>query len=369
MGSRFPELRNDLLLRTARGEKVERPPMWVMRQAGRYLPEYHEVKGNRDFFECCRTPSVACALTLQPIERYAGLIDAAIIFSDILVIPQAMGMEVVMVDKKGPHFPHPLTGPEDPQFARVMARDVDVRAELGYVFEAVTLTRRRLEGRVPLIGFCGAPWTLLCYMVEGGGTKLFKEAKTWVFKHGEASGKLLQKIAEVCVEYLAQKVVAGAQVGMIQVFDSWAGELSPASFKQFALPYLTYISDNLPRRLSELGEQPVPMTVFAKGAWYALEDLCKTTYDVIGLDWLHDPAQAYEVAQRYSKTLQGNADPGVLYGSHESISAVVENMVSGFGGGRQGWIANLGHGITPFVNPDDLKFFFEEIHRQTGAGR
>ncbi|KXS96703.1 hypothetical protein AC578_9441 [Pseudocercospora eumusae] len=357
----FAPLKNDLLLRTARGEKVSRPPIWVMRQAGRYLPEYHKEKGSHDFFECCRSPEIASNLTLQPIDRYEGLIDGAIIFSDILVIPQAMGMEVVMLDGKGPHFPEPLESPEDKQYKEIMERHVDVEKSLGYVYEAITMTRKKLDGRVPLYGFCGAPFTLLCYMVEGGGTKVFRQTKTWIYKYAEASKKLLQKIAELCVEYLALQVKAGAQI--VQIFDSWAGELSPATFKEFSLPYLTYICDHLPRRIQEMGEARVPMVVFAKGAWYAVETLCKTNYDVVGLDWLHDPAEAYAIAQKHGKVLQGNADPGVLYGGHAAITKVVEQMVKGFGGGKQGWIANLGHGITPWVNPDDLRFYFEEIHR------
>jgi uroporphyrinogen decarboxylase len=183
--------------------------------AGRYLPEYHEAKGNRDFFECCRTPEIASTLTLQPIERYAGLIDAAIIFSDILVIPQAMGMTVEMVDKKGPHFPNPLKSPDDGQYREVMDRHCDVSKELDYVYKAITMTRTKLNGRVPLIGFCGAPWTLFCYMTEGGGTKLFKESKTWIYKYPEETKALLQKISELCVEYLALQVKAGAQVSNI----------------------------------------------------------------------------------------------------------------------------------------------------------
>lgn len=338
----FTPLKNDLLLRAARGQKVERPPCWVMRQAGRYLPEYHREKGSADFFECCRNPEIASNLTLQPIDRFEGLIDAAIIFSDILVIPQAMGMEVVMLLEKGPHFPEPLRDPEDEQFKEVLGREVDVKKELGYVYEAITLTRKKLDGRVPLYGFCGAPFTLLCYMVEGGGTKVFRQTKTWIYKYAEESKKLLQKIAELCVEYLAQQVVAGAQI--VQIFDSWAGELSPATFQEFSLPFLTHICDNLPKRLKELGEEVVPMVCFAKGAWYSVETLCKTNYDVIGLDWLHDPKEAYAIAQKHGKVLQGNADPGVLYGGHAAITKVVENMVNGFGGGKQGWIANLGHG-------------------------
>ena len=273
-----------------------------------------------------------------------------------------MGMEVQMVDGLGPRFPNPLRSPSDEQYKQLLERKVDVEKELGYVYKAITTTRKKLNGRVPLYGFCGAPWTLLCYMVEGGGTKLFKEAKTWVFKYGEESKKLLRRMSEICVEYLALQVAAGAQI--LQVFDSWAGELSPQSFQEFALPSLRYISEHLPKKLKEMGEKVVPMVVFAKGAWYAIDELCDSGYDVVGLDWLQDPAEAVQIAHG-RVTLQGNADPGVLYGSHASITKVVETMVKGFGGGQQRWIANLGHGITPGVNPDDLKFFFEEIHRCT----
>ncbi|KAH6675442.1 uroporphyrinogen decarboxylase [Halenospora varia] len=363
MAQQFEPLKNDLIIRAAWGQKVERPPMWVMRQAGRYLPEYHEAKGKNDFFACCRSPEIASTLTLQPIERYAGLIDAAIIFSDILVIPQALGMIVEMVDGKGPHFPKPLRSPDDGQYEEVLQKKVDVAAELDYVYKAITMTRHKLKGRVPLYGFCGAPWTLLCYMVEGGGSKLFIQTKTWVYKYPEASKALLQKIAEVCVEYLALQVQAGAQ--LVQVFDSWAAELSPTSFKEFSEPYLAYISENLPKRLKELKLDPVPMVVFAKGAWYALDSLCSLGYQVVGLDWLQDPAEAVKIRGKRQVVFQGNADPGILYGTKEAITKAVEDMVKGFGGGNQGWIANLGHGITPGVKPDDLKFYFEEIHRLT----
>jgi uroporphyrinogen decarboxylase len=273
-----------------------------------------------------------------------------------------MGMEVKMVDGKGPTFDQPLRSPTDGQYEKVMAKNVDGKAELDYVYKAITLTRWKLAGRVPLIGFCGAPWTLLCYMVEGGGSKIFKEVKTWIYKYPEESQALLKKISSICVEHLAQQVVAGAQ--LVQVFDSWAGELSPSSFKDFALPQLRFIAEKLPGRLKELNEEVVPMTVFAKGAWYALEDLCAIGYQVVGLDWLHSPAEAVKVA-RGRVTLQGNADPGVLYGDHKAITKVVEEMVQGFGGGKRRWIVNLGHGITPYVKPEDLKFFFDEIVRCT----
>lgn len=333
--------------------------------AGRYLPEYHEAKGNRDFFECCRNPEVSSTITIQPVERYSGLIDAAIIFSDILVIPQAMGMLVEMVEKKGPHFPDPLKSPDDGQYEKVMQKQVNVKEELDYVFKAITLTRQKLQGRVPLIGFCGAPWTLLCYMVEGGGSKMFVQAKTWLYKYGKESQALLQKIADICVEYLALQVLAGAQ--LVQVFDSWAGELSPASFKKFALPYLRHISANLPKRLKEMGLEPVPMTVFAKGAWYGLDDLCESGYNVVGLDWLHDPAEAMQVA-RGRVTIQGNADPGVLYGGRPAIAEAVENMVQGFQKGKQGWIANLGHGkLAYFLGVLLLKY--EAVNREANLYR
>lgn len=273
-----------------------------------------------------------------------------------------MGMVVKMVEGQGPTFDEPLRNPTDGQYGKVIGRDVDVRAELGYVYQAITLTRQKLDGRVPLIGFCGAPWTLLCYMVEGGGSRIFKEVKTWIYRHPEESQVLLKKIASICVEYLAQQVVAGAQ--LVQVFDSWAGELSPTSFREFALPHLKYIAERLPERLMELNENVVPMTVFAKGAWYALDDLCRIGYQVVGLDWLHSPAEAVEAAQG-RVTLQGNADPAVLYGGHQAITKVVEEMVHGFGGGKKGWIVNLGHGVTPYVKPEDLKFFFDEIIRCT----
>ena len=252
-----------------------------------------------------------------------------------------MGMIVEMVDKKGPVFPDPLRSPSDAQYTDLMARDVDVEKELDYVYQAITLTRRKLRGRVPLFGFCGAPWTLLCYMVEGGGSKLFVQVKTWIYKHPEESKALLKKIAILCVEYLALQVQAGAQI--VQVFDSWAAELSPSSFQQFSLPYLRYIAEHLPNRLRQLQLDVVPMVVFAKGAWYALDSLCDSGYDVVGLDWLQDPAEAVKIAKG-RVVLQGNADPGILYGSREAITAVVEEMVRGFGGGKQGWIANLGHG-------------------------
>ncbi|CAN6645103.1 uroporphyrinogen decarboxylase [Trichomonascus vanleenenianus] len=350
-------MKNDLILRAARGEKVERPPVWIMRQAGRYLPEYHVVKGDSDFFEVCRDAEKASEITIQPVDRYDGLIDAAIIFSDILVIPQAMGMTVEIKDKLGPYFPDPLREPQD---LEKLSKEVNVAKELDWAFKAITLTRKKLNGRVPLLGFCGAPWTLMVYMIEGAGSRLYRYVRTWIYKHPEASKQLLQRITDVAVEFLALQVQAGAQ--MLQVFDSWASELGPAEFREFSLPYLRQITEKLPKRLAELDLEKVPVTIFAKGAWYALDDLCESGYDCVSLDWLYDPADAVKAAKG-RVTLQGNLDPGVIYGDKAIISKKVEQMIAGFGGGKQHYIINLGHGTQPFFDPDNVKHFLEECHR------
>ncbi|KAJ6579094.1 Uroporphyrinogen decarboxylase [Mycena vulgaris] len=306
----------------------------------------------------CRTPELAMKITLQPIRRFSGLIDAAIIFSDILVIPQAMGMEVLMTP--GPFFPEPLDTPADISKLRAV---VDVDKELGYVFEALTQTRMALAGEVPLIGFCGAPWTLFLYMIEGGGgSKTFQKSKTWLFKYPEESKALLMRIADVCIDFLVGQVKAGAQ--LLQVFDSVAGELSPYDFALFALPPLVHISAGVRARLAAEGLPPTPMTLFAKGANHALPDLATAGYDTLGLDWRVDPAEARH-AVKGTVALQGNMDPHLLYGGRAAIESAVERMCTGFAveGGPQAWIANLGHGITPGVDPEDVRWFFECVHK------
>ncbi|PRT56589.1 Uroporphyrinogen decarboxylase [Wickerhamiella sorbophila] len=354
----FAPLKNDLILRAARGEKVERPPMWIMRQAGRYLPEYNQYKGSSDFFDLCRDPEKASVITIQPIKHYPGLLDAAIIFSDILVVPQALGMTVEMKEGAGPHFPDPLRKPEEVDSK--LNFNPDVSKELDWAFKAITLTRKKLDGEVPLLGFCGAPWTLLVYMIEGGGSKMYRFVREWIYKYPQESHRVLQLLTKTCIEFLALQVQAGAQ--MVQIFDSWAGELGPTEFKKFSLPYLLEIAEKLSLRLKELGLEPVPMTIFAKGAWYAVEDLCNSNYNTISLDWLHDPAQAVaQVAGR--KVLQGNLDPGVMYGSKETITAKVEEMIKGFNGGKQNYIINFGHGTHPFMDPENIGWFLEECHR------
>lgn len=274
-------------------------------------------------------------------------------------------MAVEIREKTGPFFPDPMREPSD--IDRLLSSDVDVTKELAWAFEAISTTRRKLNGRVPLLGFCGGPFTLLVYMTEGGSTKLYRYIRTWIYKHPEAAKQVLQRITDVAVEFLAQQVKAGAQ--MLQVFESWAGELGPAEFAEFSLPYLRQIAERLPRRLHELGlvsdperNHEVPVTIFAKGAWYALDDLANTGYNAISLDWLYDPALAVKtVAGR--ATLQGNLDPGVIYGSKETITRKVEEMIAGFGGGKQNYIINLGHGTQPFFDPEMVGFFLEECHR------
>ncbi|KAF8930141.1 Uroporphyrinogen decarboxylase in heme biosynthesis [Haplosporangium bisporale] len=348
----FPPLKNDLIIRAARGEKTERPPVWVMRQAGRYLPEFRKVREEHNFFAICRTPALATQVTLQPIDRFDGLLDAAIIFSDILVIPQAFGLEVVMPPGQGPHFPSPLKGPKD--MGRLKEK-IDIRQDLGYVLEAITMTRHALDGRVPLIGFVGGPWTLMAYMVEGGGSRMFSLVKEWIFKYPEESHELLQRITDVCVDFLVEQVRAGAQ--MLQVFDSWSGELGPHEFSQFSLPYLRQIAE---RVKGELGSEAVPMTIFAKGSWYALEELSTSGYDTVSLDWTHIPAEAKRIT-RGRVTLQGNLEPSVFLGDDESIAQATEKMVREFGGQR--YIANLGHGILPGVRIEAMEVFLKTVHR------
>ncbi|KAI9034121.1 Uroporphyrinogen decarboxylase [Hyaloraphidium curvatum] len=356
----FPPLQNDLLLCAAKGLPVRKVPVWIMRQAGRYLPEFREARAKYDFFTICRTPELACLVTLQPIDRYGDLLDASIIFSDILVVPQALGLTVEMLPKEGPHFPEPLKGPED--LGR-LAEKVDVEEALGYVFDAITLTRQKLGGRVPLFGFAGAPWTLMAYMIEGGGSKTLSKAKGWLYRHPEASHKLLQKVTDVLVDFLVGQVRAGAQA--LQVFDSWGGELSPSSFTAFSLPYLSQIPERVRALLAAEGLPSVPIVVFAKGAHFAVAELSATGYDVIGLDWTMRPSEVRKQLEGKGKAVQGNLDPCALYGDAEGIRREAEAMFRAFCGGQggsAGWIANLGHGIYPDHDPEKLRAYLEAVH-------
>jgi len=335
-------LKNDLLLKALRGEIVERPPVWMMRQAGRYLPDYIRLRDKYDFFTRVQTPELACEITLQPVDQVG--VDAAIIFSDILVIPQAMGVEVLMEEGKGPLLPRTIKTQKDIDSLNTGA----VELQLKYVLDALTLTKRELNGRVPLIGFAGAPWTILCYMVEGKGSKTWDKAKQFAYTEPELAHALLQKITDITIDYLKAQVRAGADT--VQIFDSWAGSLSPEDFKIFAQPYLVQITDAL--------NAHAPVILFPKGSWYALKELSESSASGIGIDWSITPQFARELTNN-NITLQGNFDPAKLLAPIPQIKKWVREMIDGFGPRK--YIANLGHGITPNVPVDHAKAFVEAV--------
>lgn len=329
-------LKNDLILRAARGEKTERTPVWLMRQAGRILPEYRSVRNSLSGFkELVETPALAAEVTIQPVDILG--VDAAIIFSDILVVPDAMGLPYEMVEKKGPHFPDTIATAKD--LDRIRIADPD---ELAYVYEAIEMTKKELDGSVPLIGFAGAPWTIFSYMVEGGGSKTFSKARRMLYTDPEMADKLLGMITDSTIGYLKKQIEAGAN--MVQVFDSWAGVLPQEHYSRFSLKYIAKICDAITE---------VPITVFAKGAWWALSEMNDLNCRTIGLDWNINPVEAKQLLT--SKTLQGNFDPCALYGSDKSIEKGVRTMLSQFAGHPH--IANLGHGVYPDTDPEKVKHF------------
>ena len=344
---------NDLFLRACRREHVERPPVWMMRQAGRYLPEYRAVRERADFLTMVGTPELAVEVTLQPINRLG--VDAAIIFSDILVVPQAMGMTLSVDEGVGPRFHEPLRAAAE--FDRL--RDPDPSHDLAYVLDALRLARRELDGRVPLIGFAGAPWTLMSYMVEGQGSKAFTHAKRLLVQEPARAHALLSRLARAVGEFLVAQVAAGAQA--VQLFDSWASALGPRDFREFALPYLAE-SVRLARTAG------VPVIAFAPGAGWALEEIAAATgADVIGVDWQTDAAEARRRLTGRPVALQGNLDPSWLYAPPATIRARTHEMLDAFGG--RGHIANLGHGITPDVPVAHAQAFVDAVREWRGPER
>lgn len=342
---------NDLLLRACRRESVPRPPVWMMRQAGRYLPEYRKIRERADFLTMVRTPEIAVEVTLQPVDLLQ--VDAAIIFSDILVVPEAMGMALSVDEGVGPRFHEPLRSAAD--LARL--RDVGPEEGIGYTLEAIRLARRALDGRVPVIGFAGAPWTLASYMIEGAGTKTFQIAKRFLAQEPDAAHALLSRLAKAVGEYLVAQVRAGAQV--VQLFDSWAGALAPNDFRCFALPYLAQAV-----RVAKTAGAPV--IVFAPGAGWALEEIARATgADVIGVDWQTEATAASARLARYGVALQGNLDPCWLYAPPPVIRARTQQMLTDFGG--RGHIANLGHGILPDVPVAHARTFIETVREWRGG--
>ncbi len=335
-------LKNNLLLRALKGETVPRPPVWMMRQAGRYLPDYMKLREKYGFFERCQTPELAAEITIQPVEQIG--VDAAIIFSDILVVPQAMGMEVQLIENKGPLLPQPVRSEDD--LKRLCMPEVEDR--LHYVFDALRLTKKTLAGRVPLIGFAGAPWTLFCYMVQGKGSKTFEEARAFLYKNPGLSHQIMDRITQTTIRYLKAQVRAGADC--IQLFDSWSGLLSPEMFDAYCFHYNKKIIDAL--------SEDCPTILFAKGAWFGLEKMKETSANALGVDWCIRPETA-RVLSGNKVTLQGNFDPAQLLAPIPAIKKEVQRMIHAFGKDR--YIANLGHGILPHVPVDHARAFVDAV--------
>jgi len=339
------KLQNDLILRAAKGERVERVPVWMMRQAGRILPEYRDVREKAgSFIKLATTPELAAEVTIQPVNILGT--DAAIIFSDILVVPEAMGLPYEMVETKGPIFPKVIQNKKDIDALRVS----NPENELAYVLKAIDIVKKELNGRVPLLGFAGAPFTIFCYMVEGKGSKTFSIAKKMLYSEPELAHLLLQKITDTTIAYLKAQAKHGAD--LVQIFDSWAGILSPEQYRKFSLPYITQICDAI---------NEVPVTVFAKGAFFARKEMSNLKCEVIGLDWNMDISESRRMIPH--KTLQGNLDPCVLYGSFKDIEKHTKKMIKNFGG--QKYIANLGHGVYPDTDPDKVKCFIDTVKKYT----
>jgi uroporphyrinogen decarboxylase len=341
-------LQNDLFLRTIKKEPVERTPVWIMRQAGRYLPEYRAVGEKTDFLTMCKTPELAAEVTIQPVDIIG--VDAAILFSDILVIPEAMGLELEMHEGKGPVFNNPVRTESDAK----NLKEIDPSTDLKYVLDAVTLTKKQLNSRVPLIGFAGSPWTLLTYMVEGRGTKSFSQVKKLIYNNPVLAHRILEKLADAVAVYLSAKIEAG--VNAVQIFDTWGGILPQHDFEEFSLRYIKRI-------ISQLKRNDEPVIVFAKGVHYKLKKLAKCGADVIGLDWTMDIGR---VRKRIGGkvALQGNLDPAVLYGTETKIKEEVIRVLESYGEGS-GHIFNLGHGILPDIDPAKAKFLVETVKEES----
>lgn len=333
-------LKNDLLLRAAKGEYTERTPVWVMRQAGRILKEYREVREKLSgFIELVKNPELAAEVTIQPVDILG--VDAAIIFSDILVIPEAMGLPYEMIEKKGPLFPETISSEKN--IDKLKIADADA---LGYVLEAIKVTKKELNDRVPLIGFAGAPWTIFCYMVEGHGSKTFSRARKMLYTAPEMSHKLLQMITDSTISYLKGQIAAGTDI--VQVFDSWAGILPEKHYEEFSLKYISQICD-------AIGEAPV--IVFAKGALASRKTIGETSCSVVGMDWNMNIEETRRLIPH--KTLQGNLDPAALYASFNVIRKETKTMIDAFG--KEKHIANLGHGVYPDIEADKVKCFIDVV--------
>ena len=342
-------LKNDRFLKALLREPVDRTPVWMMRQAGRYLPEYRATRAQAgDFMSLCKNTELACEVTLQPLRRYP--IDAAILFSDILTIPDAMGLGLYFETGEGPKFKKTLRTAKDIEQLEVIRTEKD----LSYVTDAVSMIRRELNGSIPLIGFSGSPWTLATYMIEGGSSKDFRRAKAMIYDQPEVADLLLDKLADSVIDYLNAQIDAGAQA--VQIFDSWGGALSHHAYQRFSLKPMQKIVRGLKR---EAEGRKVPVIMFTKGGGQWLESMADTGPDALGLDWTTDIGQARQrVGNKVA--LQGNMDPSVLYASPDAIRAEVQRILASYGEGS-GHVFNLGHGITPDVAPENAGAFFNAV--------
>jgi uroporphyrinogen decarboxylase len=337
-----------MIISAALGKSTERTPVWLMRQAGRVLPEYRKVRDSvKDFKALVKNPELACEVTIQPVEILQ--VDAAIIFSDILVIPDAMGLPYEMEENKGPMFPKCISSSADLNSLHIASAD-----DLRYVMDAIKLTKKNLNGKVPLIGFAGAPWTIFSYMVEGRGSKTFSKPKKMLYTQPQTAHQLLRLITESTINYLKGQIAAG--VDIIQIFDSWAGVLSPYQYKEFSLPYIRQICNAI---------QEVPKIVFAKGAFFAREEMNDVPCQVVGLDWNMDIRESRELMP--TKVLQGNLDPCALYGSFDDVRRETKRMLDAFGPDKH--IANLGHGLYPDTEVDKVKCFIDTVKEYSSAVR
>ena len=344
------QLQNDRLIRALKRQSVDKTPIWIMRQAGRYLPEYRKVRAEvSGFIELCQTPELVCEVTLQPLRRFD--LDAAILFSDILVIPQAMGMDLGFATGEGPVFSERL---KNQQMIDALKQPI-IEEELGYALQAIKLVQHELAGKVPLIGFVGSPWTLATYMVEGGSSKNFSKVKEMLYAAPEMLHHLLDKLATVAIDFLKAQIKAGVQA--VQIFDSWGGVLTPRAYREFSLKYMQKI-------VTELGAdeatKQVPIILFTKGGNLWLKDIADTGCHAVGVDWTINIADARE--QLAAKAaLQGNLDPNVLYASEERIHQSVARILAEYGE-HNGHIFNLGHGIHPGIDPEKVRFLVDTVH-------
>jgi uroporphyrinogen decarboxylase len=336
-----------LFIRACKREQVERTPIWIMRQAGRYLPEYRAIREKHDFMEMCKTPELAAEVSMQPIDIFG--LDAAIIFSDILVIPEAMGMGLQMIESRGPVFDSPIKG-----FASInKLNEKDISSRLGFVFDAVKMTKQRLGGKTPLIGFSGAPWTLAAYMVEGGGSKNFEKIKSLIYNTPGNAHRLLEKLSTAVSEYLICKIDAGCDA--VQIFDTWGGVLAPWDFEEFSLKYINQIINNIKHK-------GVPIIVFAKGV-KNIRKIAETDCDVIGIDWTFDISDARNEING-SKALQGNLDPVILFAEPDKIKFEAAKILDRFGA-SSGHIFNLGHGILPGTPVENVRALVEFVKERS----